>query len=91
MSHPLSLAYQFDRMDAVAKAEAMMGCPVRRPENFIMHEGQRFVEVEWPADGRYDIGYQLAKETERPGIGRYMGLFELASRKLRRVGGNSDG
>jgi len=54
---------------------------VRYPTNYTMHDGQRFVEVEWPADGRYDIGFQLAKETERPGIGRYMGLFELASRK----------
>jgi hypothetical protein len=60
---------------------------VKRPEKFIMHDGQRFVEVEWPADGRYDIGYQLATETERPGIGRYMGLFELASRKLKAMGG----
>jgi len=54
---------------------------VKRPEKFIMYEGRRWVEVEWPADGRYDIGYQLALEAERPGIGRYMGLFELASRK----------
>lgn len=54
---------------------------IRHPQKFLMFEGQRFVEVEWPADGRYDIGYQLAHKTERLGIGPYMGLFELASRK----------
>lgn len=54
---------------------------VRHPQNFIMFNGQRFVEVEWPADGRYEISRQLAHKTSRPGVGEYMGLFELASRK----------
>lgn len=61
-----------------------------KPPHFIMYEGQRWVEVEWPTDGRYDIGYQLAQETSKPGIGRYMGLFELASRKVKQHDGDGD-
>jgi hypothetical protein len=54
------------------------------PTRYIMHGGRRLIEVEWPADGKYDIGYQMAQETERPGKGKYMGLFQLVStsRKL---------
>lgn len=52
---------------------------IRHPRRYIMVGGRRMVEVEWPADGRYDIGYQMTRETERPGIGKYMGLYELVS------------
>ena len=47
------------------------------PHRFIQYKGERWVEVEWPSDGRYDIGYQLAQE-----VGGAMRLFELAARRI---------
>jgi hypothetical protein len=46
------------------------------PYNFIVYDAKRWVEVEWPADGRYNISYQLAHENNGA-----MRLFELASRR----------
>lgn len=48
------------------------------PHRFIEHKGERWVEVEWPLDGKYDIGYQLALEADGA-----MRLWELASRRIR--------
>lgn len=53
------------------------------PHFLIWFEGERYVEVEWPADGRYDIGYQLAHPVRKEGQADYMGLFERADRRLR--------
>lgn len=52
-----------------------------KPHFFIWFEGERWVEVEWPADGRYDIGYQLAHPVHKAGQADYMGLFENAKRR----------
>lgn len=52
-------------------------CKLVLPHNFIAFKDELWVEVEWPSDGRYDIGYQLA--TENNGA---MRLFELASRRV---------
>jgi hypothetical protein len=48
------------------------------PHRFIEFKGERWVEVEWPSDGRYNIGYQLAHEVDGA-----MRLFELASRRIK--------
>lgn len=45
------------------------------PHRLIKFRGEDWIEVHWPRDGLYDIGYQHAQETERDGV-RYMGLFE---------------
>ena len=48
------------------------------PHRFIEWEGEQWVEVEWPSDGRYDIGFQLAQQVDGA-----MRLFELASRRIK--------
>ena len=51
------------------------------PHYIIWHDGERWVEVEWATDGRYDIGYQLALPVHKEGQADYMGLFESATRR----------
>lgn len=60
----------------------MAKCPLIKPYNIIEFNGGFWVEVEWPEDCRYDIGYQLAHQTERNGR-TYMGLFESTAMRLR--------
>jgi hypothetical protein len=50
------------------------------PQNVIEWRGEKWIEVEWPSDGRYDIGYQLAHPVAKPGSATYMGLFESVER-----------
>lgn len=55
--------------------------PLVVPTFLIWFQGERWVEVEWPSDGRYDIGYQLAHPVRKDGQADYMGLFESAARR----------
>jgi hypothetical protein len=50
-------------------------CKLVLPHNVIDYKGERWVEVEWPRDGKYDIGFQLALENNGA-----MRLFESAKR-----------
>ena len=59
----------------------MARAPLVEPHFFIWWEGERWVEVEWAADGRYDIGYQLAHPVHKEGQADYMGLFENTQRR----------
>jgi len=52
------------------------GTPVL-PHHCIEYQGEKWIEVEWPSDGRYDIGFQLCRSIYK-GEHRYMGLFEAA-------------
>lgn len=61
----------------------MAKAKIVQPQHVIWHDGERWVEVEWAEDGRYDIGYQLALPTRKEGVADYMGLYESA--ELRRV------
>lgn len=61
----------------------MAKCRIVEPHNIILFRGEEWIEVEWPSDGRYDIGYQLAHEVTKKNGHRYMGLFEGALRRLK--------
>lgn len=59
----------------------MAKAQIVQPHHIIWHDGERWVEVEWPEDGRFDIGYQLPLPTRKEGVADYMGLYESAARR----------
>ena len=59
----------------------MAKAQIVQPHHIIWHDGERWVEGEWPEDGPFHIGYQLPLPTRKEGVADYMGLYESAARR----------